>query len=151
MGGPRVRTIALAALLLASASTAVLAKVAGARGATDRATTATSVGPGPVATTLTRDGYRLQLALNPNKPLVAGMVSLRLARHGTPVSNAQVRITFTMVGMGGLTGRLPQTAAGLYNHRGPILGMSGRWNIRLDITPRHAARFSVILVDRLGT
>jgi hypothetical protein len=59
------------------------------------------------------------------------------------VNDARVRITFTMVGMGRLTGLLPQTAAGLYSHPGPILGMSGRWAIRLDITPRHAAQFSV--------
>lgn len=151
MRGLRFLTIALAALLLAAVSAAILATVAGARAATHRATTAASVGPGPVATTLTRDGYRLQLALSPNKPLAAGTVSLRLARHDKPVNDARVRITFMMVGMGGLTGRLPQTATGLYSHRGPILGMSGRWSIRLDITPRHAARFSATLVDQVGS
>lgn len=149
MRGTRRLTIALPALLLAAASAAALATVAHARATTPHATTATTVGPGPVAARLTRDGYRLQLTLTPNKPLVAGTVALRLARHGKPVNDARVRITFTMVGMDGLTGRLTQTAAGLYSHRGPILGMSGHWSIRLDITPPHTARFSVSLVDQL--
>lgn len=143
-------TIALAGIAVAAASAAALATVSLAGASTHGTSAATTVGPGPVATTLARNGYTLQFALKPNKPTVAGTVSVRLAHNGKPVNHARVRITFTMAGMGGLTGLLPQTATGLYSHPGPILGMSGRWAIRLDVTPRDGARFSVGLVDRLG-
>jgi hypothetical protein len=152
MSRTRRLTITLAALTLAAAGAAALATETLAGAATHRTSTATTVGPGPVVTTIIRDGYRLQLVLKPNKPLAAGTVSLRLTRTGKLVNHARVRVTFTMLDMdmGGLTGLLPQTGPGRYSHPGPVLGMSGHWGIRIAITPRHARQFSVSLVDRLG-
>jgi len=41
----------------------------------------------------------LAFLATPNKPLVAGTVSLRLTRTGKFVSHARVRVTFTMLDM----------------------------------------------------
>jgi YtkA-like len=147
MNETRRLVVGVAALALAGGLASAAASGAGA---TAHRVTTETVGPGPVTTTVRAHGYRIELALRPNRATVAGRISLALSRNGKPVSGARVRLTFTMLDMGGLTGLLPQTAAGRYGNAGPILGMSGRWGLRFDITPRHVARFSVNIVDRIG-
>ncbi len=97
-------------------------------------------------------GYRLELRLVPNRAWVAGTVSLALSRNEKPVTGARVRLTFTMLDMemGGLAGLLPETAPGRYGHAGPILGMGGRWSLRLDVEPPRARAFRVMVIDRMG-
>ena len=69
-------------------------------------------------------------------------MSIRLFKAGRPVDGAQVRVTLTMLdmAMGSLTSALPQTAPGRYERPAPVLGMSGRWQIALAITPRRGSR-----------
>ena len=97
-------------------------------------------------------GYRVEFRLTPNSATVPNRVSVTLRRHGIRVSDARVHVTFTMLvmSMRGPTGRLPQTAPGQYTRVAPVLDMSGRWGVRLDIKPPHAAAFHVHVIDRLG-
>jgi hypothetical protein len=111
-----------------------------------------TVGPGPVATQLRIHGYRLELRLMPNRATVAAGATVDLSRHGAPVDGAQVRLTYTMLGMGpaaGIVRVLPRIAPGRYGDPGPTLGMGGRWGLRVDVTPRQAAPLRVDLVDRM--
>lgn len=152
MSCPRRLTLALASLVLASGGGAAAAPGKSHVRATAGHTTTVTIGPGPVTAALSSHGYRLDLRLRPNRATVAGTIALALTRHGRPVSGARVRLTFTMLdmNMGGLTGLLRQTAPGRYGHTAPVLGMSGRWGLRLTVLPAHAKPFSVDLVDRMG-
>lgn len=152
----RLSTIgAVALVLVAGGALAVATNTSGHSNPlvpTAASNTSVSVGPGPVSTVLHSHRYRLELRLTPNRATAAGTISLKLAKQGRPVNGARVRLTFAMVDMdmGQLTGLLPQTAPGSYDHAGPVLGMGGRWRLRFDVTPRHGKPFSVTVVDRIG-
>lgn len=110
------------------------------------------VGPGPVSATVPVLGYRLEVRLTPNRASQPDAVSVRLQRGRRPVNGAHVRLTFSMLDMdmGQLTGRLPQTGPGHYARTVPVLGMDGRWALRLDIAPTNAAPFTATILDRMG-
>lgn len=117
-----------------------------------RGNTSVVVGPGPVTTVLSSRPYQLELRLTPNRAALPGTVSVKLLKGGRPVTGARVKLTFSMLdmGMGQLSGLLPQTAPGRYAHAGPVLGMGGRWGLRFDVAPPGATPFSLTVVDQMG-
>jgi hypothetical protein len=111
------------------------------------------VGPGPVRTELRAGSYRLELRLAPNRASRRGVVAVTLVKGGRPVENARVRLTVTMLdmNMGNFTVPLPETGTGTYARTAPVLGMSGRWGWRFDVTPAGGKRFSIAVADRMGS
>lgn len=109
------------------------------------------VGPGPVGVALPAGQYRIGLHLTPNLASQTGRVSVSLRKGGRPVAGARVRMTVTMLdmNMGGFTIPLPERAAGTYARMFPAVGMSGHWELRLDVRPVHDRAFTVALADRM--
>jgi len=118
-----------------------LAKVGGA---------SAHVGPGPVAEVVTKDGYRVELHVDPNRAAAENTFSLRITKGGQPVTGAEVVIGATMLDMemGTQSYALTETSPGVYTHAVPALVMVGHWGLSFDVTPKNGAPFSVLLVDR---
>jgi copper transport protein len=137
-----VSAVVAAAVLSSLAPPAkALAKVGGA---------SAHVGPGPVAAVVTKNGYRVELHVTPNRAAADNTFSLRITRGGKPVTGAEVVIGATMLDMemGTQSYALPETAPGVYTHSAPALVMVGHWGLSFDITPKGQPPFSVLLVDR---
>jgi hypothetical protein len=147
--GRTAATVVTAVLLLGGTAAAAGRVTAGLSQA--GSVSVATFGPGPVATPLSANGYRLELRLTPNRATVAAGAVVALTRRQTPVNGARVRLTYTMPGMGaaGIVRVLRQSAPGRYADAGPILGMVGRWNLRIDAAPRRGAPFHVDLVDSI--
>jgi copper transport protein len=118
-----------------------LAKVGGA---------SAHVGPGPVAEVVTRNGYRVELHVNPNRAAAENTFSLRITKGGKPVTGAEVVIGATMLDMemGRQSYALTETSPGVYTRAVPALVMVGHWGLSFDVTPKDGTPFSVLLVDR---
>ena len=108
------------------------------------------VGPGPVAEVVSKNGYRVELHVSPNRAAAQNSFSLRITRGGKPVTGAEVVIGATMLDMemGTQSYGLTETAPGVYTHAAPALVMVGHWGLRFDITPKSGPPFTVLLVDR---
>ena len=107
-------------------------------------------GPGPVASVVNVNGYRVALHVLPNKAAVPNVFSVGITRGGKPVRGATVIATFTMLDMEmpSQSYRMAETAPGLYSHSGPALVMVGHWGLSFDIEPTHGQPFTVLFVDR---
>jgi predicted metal-binding membrane protein len=110
-----------------------------------------ALGPGSATRVVHRNGYRLELRLEPNRALRPGVVRLELSKDGRAVSGARVRATFTMLDMQmeEISTRIPQTDPGTYARSGVVLAMPGRWGAELDVTPPRGEPFAVRLVDHV--
>jgi copper transport protein len=108
------------------------------------------VGPGPVAEVLTKNGYRLELHVAPNRAAVPNAFSVRLTRNGQPVGGADVTAGFTMLDMemGRQAYQLAETSPGVYSHSAPALVMVGHWGLSFEIQPPGKQPFDVLLVDK---
>jgi copper transport protein len=108
------------------------------------------VGPGPVLETVNKNGYRLELHVNPNRAAVPNSFSLRITRGGSPVRGAEVVSGFTMLDMemGSQSYALMETSPGVYSRSVPALVMVGHWGLSFDITPPGKSPFTVLFVDR---
>jgi copper transport protein len=108
------------------------------------------VGPGPVAEVVTKNGYRVELHVDPNRAAAENSFSLKITKNGQPVTGAEVVIGATMLDMemGTQSYALKETSPGVYTHSVPALVMVGHWGLSFDVTPRGGAPFSVLLVDR---
>jgi len=108
------------------------------------------VGPGPVAEVVNKNGYRVELHVNPNRAAAENMFSLHITRAGKPVTGAEVVIGTTMLDMemGTQSYALTETSPGTYTHSVPALIMVGHWGLSFDVTPKNGTPFSVLLVDR---
>lgn len=115
------------------------------------AAAARRVGPGPVHAMLTTGAYAVRFHLTPNLASRTGTVSVSLRTRGRPVAGARVRLTVRMLDMdmGAFSVGLPERSAGTYGRIFPVVGMSGRWGFRLEVTPRHGRTFSVALSDKM--
>jgi hypothetical protein len=121
---------------------------------------AAAAGPAPAAATapavrLVRAGeYRLTLLVTPNRAPSAVLVRVAITRLGKPVEAARVRLTVTMLDMHmtGPTQTLRQASPGRWDSgaAGLAFGMTGRWGLRLEVSPRHAKQFAVAVVDRVS-
>jgi len=108
------------------------------------------VGPGPVAEVVNKNGYRVELHVNPNRAAAENTFSLHITRAGKPVTGAEVVIGTTMLDMemGTQSYALTETSPGTYTHSVPALIMVGHWGLSFDVTPKNGTPFSVLLVDR---
>jgi copper transport protein len=110
---------------------------------------AARVGPGPVASVVNRNGYRLELHVTPNKAAVPNSFALGITRGGKPVRGADVTTTFAMLDMemGQQAYHLSETAPGVYEHSAPALVMVGHWALAFDIQQPGKQPMDVIIVD----
>jgi copper transport protein len=109
-------------------------------------------GPGPVSTIVTRNGYRLELRVTPNRAATQNEFSVRITRGGAPVRGADVIATFTMLDMEmpSQSDRLAETQPGTYVRSAPALVMVGHWGLSFQVQPRGGRPFSVLLLDKAG-
>jgi copper transport protein len=108
------------------------------------------VGPGTVARTVTRAGYRLELLVTPNQAAAPDSFTLRITRNGLPVRGASVSLNFAMTTM-----QMPQqeyqlaeTQPGVYSRTAPALVMVGDWGLTFQITPQSGTPFTALIVDQ---
>jgi len=103
-----------------------------------------------VAEVVSRDGYRFELHVSPNRAAVPNSFSVRIIRGGAPVRGAEVVSGITMLdmGMGSRSYALTETSPGVYSRSVPALVMVGRWALSFEVTPPGKAPFRVLLVDR---
>ncbi len=108
-----------------------------------------SVGPGRVAKTLDRAGYRVQILLSPNRAAAPNAFALRITRAGRPVRHADVTITLnqTEMQMPQQQFQLTEIRPGVYSRRAAALVMVGKWALGFTVTPRGAPPFSVPVLD----
>jgi hypothetical protein len=141
-GGQRRIAFGVAAAVLLSGSAAAAA---------GRSPQAPVVGPGPVKAQFRAHGYWVGLRLMPNTATAAAATVVTLSRGGRPVAGARINVTYEMLGMGvvGAGHPLAHTSPGRYAARGPVLGMGGRWDLRIEVEPPNSARFAVALVDQI--
>ena len=108
-----------------------------------------SVGPGRVAATVSRAGYRLQVLVSPNKAAAPDSFALRITKNGRPVRHANVTLTFNHLEM-----QMPQqeyqlkeTAPGVYSRAAPALIMVGKWGLGFNVSPPGGPPFTALIVD----
>ena len=107
------------------------------------------VGPGRVARSVTRNGYRLSVLVSPNKAAAPDAFALRITRNGRPVDGADVTLTFnhTQMEMPQQEYQLTQTAPGVYSRTAPALIMVGDWSLQFQVTPPGSAPFTALILD----
>jgi copper transport protein len=110
------------------------------------------VGPGKVASTVSRNGYTLQVLVDPNKAAAPNSFALKLTRAHKPVDGANVTLSFAMLDMEMPTQeyQLTETAPGIYTRKAPALVMVGHWALSFTITPKGGRPFNALVVDRAG-
>lgn len=108
------------------------------------------VGPGTVARTVTRAGYRLELLVSPNRAAAPDSFALHITKGGQPVRGANVTLTFNMTTM-----QMPQqeyqlaeTQPGVYSRAAPALVMVGQWGLTFQIAPRSGPPFTALILDQ---
>ena len=109
------------------------------------------VGPGPVAATVTRNGYTLKVLVSPNRAAYPNDFALELSRNAKPVTGATVTVTFAMLDMemGTQEYGLTETKPGIYSRSStPSLVMVGHWGLSFQVTPRGGTPFTALVVDR---
>jgi hypothetical protein len=111
-------------------------------------------GPGPGVRILrpARSGYSVVLASAPNSASGPNRVSVRLTRHGRSLSGARVELSFSMPSMNmwkAYTTVLKPAGMGRYEATVPVLGMAGRWQLGVRVSPRASTTFSVTITDRM--
>jgi len=108
------------------------------------------VGPGRVAATVNRNGYRLRVLVDPNKAAAPNSFGLELTRGGQPVRQADVTLAFDMLDMEmpQQEYRLTETSPGVYTRKAPALVMVGHWALSFSIAPKGGAPpFTALVVD----
>ena len=109
-----------------------------------------TVGPGRVARTVDRAGYKLQVLVSPNKAAAPDSFALRITKGGKPVRGANVTLALNHLEM-----QMPQqeyqlteTQPGIYSRSAPALVMVGRWGLSFQITPKGGQPFTALIVDQ---
>jgi copper transport protein len=108
-----------------------------------------SVGPGRVAATVNRAGYRLQVLVSPNKAAAPDSFALRITRNGHLVRHANVTLTFNhlQMEMPQQEYQLKETAPGVYSRAAPALIMVGKWGLGFNVSPPGGPPFTALIVD----
>ena len=113
----------------------------------------TTVGPGPINTTMTVAGYSVGVGITSNLVSRSQVVRLNLTRAGRPVDGARVTLSYSMPSMNMpsvLSRILAGAGAGAYHSSpAPALEMPGDWLLRFRIVPAHGRPLAVALTDRL--
>jgi copper transport protein len=99
---------------------------------------------------VTRNGYRIELRVAPNRAAAPNTFAIRVTKDGKPVRKASVIAGFAMLDMemGTQSSVLPERAPGLYERTAPALVMVGHWGLSFEITPAGQQPFTVTLIDR---
>jgi hypothetical protein len=100
---------------------------------------------------VTKNGYTLKVLVSPNRAAVPNDFALELTRNGTPVTGADVTVTFAMLDMemGTQEYRLSEAKPGIYSRpSAPALVMVGHWGLSFAVTPRGGQSFTALVVDR---
>ena len=107
------------------------------------------VGPGKVVAGVSRNGYQVQVLVNPNRAVAPNSFAVRLTRGGRPVNHANVKLTFSMLDMQMPNQEygLAQTGPGIYSRKAPALVMAGHWGLLFDIQPSGGTPFTTLVVD----
>ena len=98
-------------------------------------------------------GYSVTVTLTPNHANGPIALSMSLFGHGRALSGARTRVSFSMPSMNmsnAYTAPLRASADGHYAAAIPVLGMAGRWRLRLAVTPRSGRPFDVVVDDRIA-
>jgi YtkA-like protein len=108
------------------------------------------VGPGPVAEVVSKNGYRLQFHVTPNRAAAPNTFSVRITRDGRPVQLKTVIVSLAMrdMEMGVQSYQLAEVSPGLYEGTTPALVMVGNWGLTFEFTPPRQHPFTVQLFDR---
>jgi copper transport protein len=108
------------------------------------------VGPGAVARTVERSGYRIQVIISPNRAAASDRFALRISKNGQLVRGADVTLTLNHLEM-----EMPQqeyqlteTQPGVYTRAAPALVMVGRWGLSFQIAPPGGSPFTALIVDQ---
>jgi copper transport protein len=108
------------------------------------------VGPGPVAHTVHKAGYALQVIVAPNKAARPDSFALRITKAGQPARGVDVTLALNHLEM-----QMPQqeyqlteTQPGIYSRAAPALVMVGRWGLTFQITPKNGSPFTALVVDQ---
>jgi hypothetical protein len=111
-----------------------------------------TVGPGPTSAVVRMHGFTVTLETGAQKAARPSTLRLKLSRGARTVHGARVRASYTMLdmAMADVAADVPETGPGTYGGSGPVLGMAGRWGIRLEVAPPGGRSFSVRLVDRVA-
>ena len=107
------------------------------------------VGPGPVAHSVTRAGYRLSVLVSPNKAAAPDSFALKITKNGRPVRHANVILTFnhTEMEMPQQQYQLTETRPGVYARAAPALIMVGNWSLAFQVTPPGGQPFTATILD----
>jgi copper transport protein len=108
------------------------------------------VGPGRVAETVNRAGYKLQVLVSPNKAAAPDSFALRITKGGQPVRGANVTLTFNHLEMQMPTQeyQLKEISPGVYSRAAPALVMVGKWSLSFQITPQSGPPLTALIVDQ---
>ena len=143
----------LVAIVVVAAIASIDARGPGVRRSQSAAaTTSRRAGPGPITAGLSAAPYRAQLLVTPNRAGVRNRVALAISLGQRPVTDAHVTVTYSMPAMNMedvFTGPLRHDEHGRYGALEPVLGMPGKWTLRLKVMPRHARPFTVLIDDRM--
>lgn len=110
----------------------------------------TNVGPGPVTAAIPAGEFAVHLRIEPNHAFAHNSVTVWIARHGQPLSGADVTVSYAMpaMNMGNvLTSTLSERTLGTYSIREPVLGMPGRWVMSFRVDPPAGRPFTVAVAD----
>jgi copper transport protein len=107
------------------------------------------VGPGRVAKTVSKAGYKLTLLVSPNKAAAPDSFAVRITRDGQPLRHANVTLTFnhTEMEMSPQEYQLTETQPGVYSRSAPALIMVGPWSLAFQITPPGGQPFTAMVID----
>jgi copper transport protein len=111
---------------------------------------AARVGPGAVATTVSKSPYQVHVRVTPNRAAVPNAFSLSLTKNGEPVRGAEVVTRFDMLDMemGEQSYRFTERRPGVYSKSAPALVMVGHWGLLFEVTPPVGKPFEVTLLDK---
>ena len=98
-------------------------------------------------------GYSVTVTMTPNHANGPIALSMLVFGHGRALSGARTRVSFSMPSMNmsnAYTAPLRASAGGHYAAAIPVLGMAGRWRLRLAVTPPSGRPFDVVVDDRIA-
>jgi copper transport protein len=108
------------------------------------------VGPGRVAASVQRGGYRLQVLVAPNRAAQPDTFALRITKDGAAVTGASVTLTFNQLDMQmpAQEYQLKETSPGIYSRLTPALVMVGKWSLAFQINPPGGPGFTALIDDQ---
>ncbi len=109
-----------------------------------------SVGPGVVARSVERAGYKLEVLVSPNKAAAPDSFGVKITKNGQPLRGADVTLTFnhTEMEMPQQEYQLNETSPGVYSRAAPALVMVGKWALAFNVTPKSGPPFTALILDQ---